>query len=197
MQKLTYNKRVRAMICDDIGEIIKINRFSNDNWGYSAIESVTAKNEHGKNGMIEIFCDTKVPHVKAQGYCRMDWFYKKNAEIKYFPVDMDDGYTIELNPKIHYQSHPSIENKNPRQLENYFVCSDPRLLYFLTTTYFWNRDNEIEVIKRYNERIPTKEEALEYLIKNKFQHKPMSNENGEMIKFYDDNFDYFCQRCDE
>lgn len=197
MQKLTYDKHFGTMICYDVGEITKINPSTRICEVYSGIESVTVKNKHTKTGTVEIFCDTKVPHVKAQGYCRMDWLEEKNAEIKYFPVDIKDGYTIELNPKIHYQPHPSVEKQVPWQLNNGFICSDPRLLFFLITTYFWNRDNEAGVIKQYNERIPTKEEALEYLIKNKFQHKPMSNENGEMSKFYDENFDYFCRRCDE
>lgn len=186
MQKLIFNERLNMFVCNDVGEIVKIIP-DNSGRGYSRIASIIAKNKHATNGEISIWCDTKMPIAKTSGWCHFLWEEENNAETKKMSVNIADGVEIEINPKINYTSpHQNI----PFQFLNDIVCTDPRLRYILITTFYSDIAKSKKIIDKYNNKIPTKEEAMQYLIKNKYHWEPATlDESAKRIT--NENFDYY------
>lgn len=186
MQKLIFNERLNMFICNDVGEIVKIIP-DNSGRGYSRIASIIAKNKHATNGEISIWCDTKMPIVKTSGWCEFLWEKENNAEIKKLPYDIKNGIEIEINPQIDYILPP--QNISFQYLYD-VVCTDPRLRYILITTFYANSVQAKTVIDKYNNDMPTRDDALKYLIKNKYYWEPATiDESAKRIT--NENFDYY------
>ena len=186
MQKLIFNERLKMFICNDVGEIVKIVP-DDSGRNYSRIASIVAKNNYATNGEITIYCDTKMPIAKTSGWCEFSWKEENRAEIKELPNDIKNGIEIEINPKIDYILPP--QNISFQYLYN-IVCTDPRLRYILITTFCNSRVQAKTIIDKYNNNMPTRDDALKYLIKNKYNFAPATlNESAKRIT--SDNFDYY------
>lgn len=186
MQKLIFNERLKMFICNDVGEIVKI---VPDDSGqlYSRIASIVAKNKYASNNEITIYCDTKMPIAKTSGWCEFLWEKENNAEIKKLPYDIKNGIEIEINPKIDYILPPQ---NIPFQYLYDVVCTDPRLRYILITTFYSDIAKSKKIIDKYNNKIPTKEEAMQYLKKNKYHWEPATLEESAK-RITNEKFDYY------